>query len=215
MKTLGEIWRRIAFAPKALGRIRARVKTRDALEVDVTLARAEEKSAWQSGEIERLRAEIVHVRTEYARVREENRALLNSILGIAGIPPITVALQDARTSEAPNTNSAAPPRSHPSAPTGPEAPASITAADKTHPLGTPVASGPASPSTDTGAIDMRDRAEYFHAQEMRVNAAAARGKNLHKVTAPMRRRSWQQINRTLEFDAARKQAGRDAESLDT
>lgn len=32
---------------------------------------------------------------EVARLRTENRALLNSILGIAGIPPITVEMTDA------------------------------------------------------------------------------------------------------------------------
>jgi hypothetical protein len=47
-----------------------------------------------------------------------------------------------------------------------------------------------------------------------MNAAAARGKNLRKMTAPMRRRSWQQINRTLEIEAARRRTGRDAEALD-
>jgi hypothetical protein len=33
--------------------------------------------------------------TDVARLRAENRALLNSILGIAGVPPITLAPSDA------------------------------------------------------------------------------------------------------------------------
>jgi hypothetical protein len=37
--------------------------------------------------------------TEVARLRAENRALLNSILGIAGIPPVTVAMPSGSESE--------------------------------------------------------------------------------------------------------------------
>jgi len=36
---------------------------------------------------------------EVARLRAENRALLNSILGIAGIPPVTVAMPSGSESE--------------------------------------------------------------------------------------------------------------------
>jgi hypothetical protein len=44
-------------------------------------AHEREESAWQ-------RVEVVRERTENARLRAETRALLNSILGIAGIPPV-------------------------------------------------------------------------------------------------------------------------------
>jgi hypothetical protein len=39
----------------------------------------------------RGRAELLRERAENSRLRAENRALLNSILGIAGIPPVLVA----------------------------------------------------------------------------------------------------------------------------
>lgn len=42
------------------------------------------------GQMSRLHEEVARERTENVRLRAENRALLNSILGIAGIPPIVV-----------------------------------------------------------------------------------------------------------------------------
>lgn len=39
------------------------------------------------------------VESENARLRAENRALLNSILGIAGVPPIAVVAPDSTASE--------------------------------------------------------------------------------------------------------------------
>jgi hypothetical protein len=41
-----------------------------------------------------LRAEVTRQGAEIARLRAENRALLNSILGIAGVPPVSVSLDD-------------------------------------------------------------------------------------------------------------------------
>lgn len=122
-------------------------------------------------EIARLHAEAGRASADVARLRDENRALLNSILGIAGIPPVTVPPQN--TGVLGTTNSAEIPRSHPSSQTGPDAPAA----------------GPALPLTD-GTQPER--------------AVATRGKNLAQIAAPVRRRSWQQINRTLELEAARK-----------
>ena len=172
--------------------VRARLKTRRTREVEAALAHD--------------RDERVRLCAENARLRQENRALLNSILGVAGIPPVSVATQDASVLE--TTSPAENPRTYPSPRSGPEAPASINPADKDHPLGTPVASGPVSPSTDANA-----QAAAHPQQRPRANAATLRGKNLAQVS-PMRRRSWQQINRTLEFEAARKKAGRDAEAID-
>jgi hypothetical protein len=136
------------------------------------------------------RDECVRLRAENARLREENRALLNSILGIAGIPPVSVVTQDARVLE--TMSSAETPRNYPSPQSGPEAPAL----------------GPVSPSTDANAQVAKRSQQRPH-----TNAATVRGKNMAQV-APMRRRSWQQINRTLEFEAARKKAGRDADAID-
>jgi len=93
--------------------------------------------ALQDAEINRQAAEI-------ARLRDENRAMLNSILGIAGVPPLPVSLDDLASAQ----NQIATP---------PVARAVI------YPRSTP------------------------------------------HVAAPMRRRSWPQINRLLEFESAQKE----------
>jgi hypothetical protein len=139
---------------------------------------------WKSRYTRALESEVAQLRAEYARVREENRALLNSILGIAGIPPI-IATPPAAPSAFPHPAGvpgvpfpragveAEAPRSHPSPVSGPEAPAL----------------GPVSPLSDANAT--------------------ARPKNLAQAAAPLPRRSWQQINRTLEFEAAHKKPPQD------
>jgi hypothetical protein len=90
----------------------------------------------RSGRRLELEAEIV-------RLRAENRALMNSILGIAGVPPVTVSAESA-----------------------------------------------AALSVDA---------------ESAVGAAAAAADKRagKKDVSPMRRRSWHQVNRMLEIDAAR------------
>jgi hypothetical protein len=85
---------------------------------------------------------------EVARLRAENRALLNSILGIAGVPPLPVV--------------AAPPST-----------SSLSAA-------APIGADVASPTPPVAA------------------------KQSASATVPMRRRSWQQINRMLEFESTKK-----------
>ena len=97
-----------------------------------------------------LEAELSHVRSENALLRAENRALLNSILGIAGVPPIQVDHESLAPAE-PTTRAAAPQN---------RAPKSTR-----------------SPASHPGS--------------------------------PMRRRSWQQINRMLEFESARKAVSSD------
>jgi hypothetical protein len=64
---LAEIWRRLTT-------------TRRARTLEAELARERAANAEQGIEITRLRA--------------ENRALLNSILGIAGVPPVSASLND-------------------------------------------------------------------------------------------------------------------------
>lgn len=88
--------------------------------------------------------------TEVALLRSENRALLNSILGIAGIPPIPVSEPDL------------------------------------HPAGSGVSTRTHQPASSPR-------------RDSRLSAGVA-----PNVAAPMRRRSWQQINRALEFESARK-----------
>ena len=95
---------------------------------------------------------------EVARLRAENRALLNSMLGIAGVPPITV-LPDSVSIGA---RTGATERGH-------DAPAGVKQ--------------PTLPA--------------------KMSAANGNAKDVNAVT-PMRRRSWHQIYRKLEIDAARK-----------
>lgn len=120
------------------------------------------REAWRhltsSRHVRALEEEIRHARAESTRLRQENRALLNSILGIAGIPPIF-------------TSSAEEPRSYLSPTPGPETPVT----------------GPVSPFSSASNAAM----------------AAVRPNKLLQVSAPLRRRSWHQINRTLEFAALR------------
>ncbi len=88
-----------------------------------------------------LEVELARLRSENKLLRAENRGLLNSILGIAGVPPVPASAEDLAVVE--NRSIAAP--------------------------------------RNAGA-----RAERAH------------------VAVPMRKRSWQQINRMLEFESARK-----------
>jgi hypothetical protein len=99
---------------------------------------------------------------EVARLRLENRALLNSILGIAGIPPITV--------------------------------------DEISEAGEDKQSQKKTPSTGSGL----DHAGVARLKGMRrVDGRHGLGS---PVGAPLRRRSWHQVNRALEIDAVRKKA---------
>ncbi len=102
---------------------------------------------------------LARERAEADRLRAEIRALLNSILGIAGVPPILAS-------------SAPLPRSQPTMASGQEAPASR-----------PV------PPVDAEAKPARKTAPGTLA-----------------VAGPLRRRSWQQITRMLEFESAKKQS---------
>ncbi len=112
---------------------------------------------------------------EVARLRAENRALLNSILGIAGVPPIVVSADD---------------------------PAAAIAVDFNL---NKAASGAGSPT----------EAERGAGKPVVVQSVAAAGTTLQRnragndrgtksVAPPLRRRSWHQVYRMLEIDAARK-----------
>ena len=72
---LAEIWRRLTT-------------TRRARILETELARERAANAEQGIEITRLRA--------------ENRALLNSILGIAGVPPVSASLDDLTATQSQN-----------------------------------------------------------------------------------------------------------------
>jgi hypothetical protein len=101
-------------------------------------------------------ARVRGLEAEILRLRAENRALMNSILGIAGVPPVIVA--DAR---------------------------------EIGELRLKVG--------EVGAAADPDAAG-------RAVTGGARGEaRMRKGAVPMRRRSWHQVNRMLELDAARRQ----------
>jgi hypothetical protein len=103
---------------------------------------------------------------EVARLRAENRALLNSILGIAGLPPLPATAADLAASPA-----TAPTKSHNS---------------------DPQASAPRAATVGT-QVPSQNRARA-------VNPVVG-----PQIAVPMRKRSWQQITRMLEFESARKE----------
>ena len=97
---------------------------------------------------------------EVGRLRAENRALLNSILGIAGVPPIVVASEGAEN---------VPTRAQ-------------------------IADGTDTPSAVFGgSVSSRRILRSGNAAGVAVN-----------MPTPVRHRSWQQVNRMLEFDSVRK-----------
>lgn len=100
--------------------------------------------------------------TEVGRLRAENRALLNSILGIAGIPPIVVASEGAE-----------------SVPPQPQIAVGIDT----------------SGALVEGGVSSR--------RKPRSGNAPAQGIAVN-MPPPVRHRSWQQVNRMLEFDSVRK-----------
>lgn len=134
-------------------------------------------------EVRALESEVARQGAEIDRLRVENRALLNSILGIAGIPPLPIATftppsPAVRHSESPTHSrggdeSLARPASssHQPADEGDSASRQSTARN-----GAPISPSPDSPS---------------------------------RVATPLRRRSWHQINRILEIESARKPATSD------
>jgi hypothetical protein len=150
------------------------------------------------------------LKEEIARLRAENRALLNSILGIAGIPPIVVTPAEAateaamlnsflRTSAAPRSASSSPANLH----ADEETQRNRTEAEATTPTpprpDKPESSAPHATRFKTASTAPR-RPGPPHANTARFNGQPQRN------ISPMRRRSWQQINRMLEFESAKKKS---------
>jgi hypothetical protein len=113
---------------------------------------------------------------EVARLRAENRAMLNSILGIAGVPPIPVDVASAEM----NTDGQTATRADDPSRRDPSSLRSLGMTTKGTSNGDALRASPGM-TTKSGT------------RERRVQAAS-----------PMRKRSWQQINRALEFESARK-----------
>jgi hypothetical protein len=157
-----------------------------ALEAEITHQRAEN---------DRLRAETNAQDAEIVRLRAENRALLNSILGIAGIPPILPeGLPGRRLVE-------------PGIPDTP-LPSSVSLPAKCH--------------SESAAADDESRSRPSHssitaaeknspgAQRPRNDIPPSSQPTRRQLAPPLRRRSWHQIMRTLEFESGKKKAAKQA-----
>jgi hypothetical protein len=111
------------------------------------------------------RATFAQQRAEIDRLRTENRALLNSILGIAGVPPLPATEADLASDFC----------------TAGLRPAQLTSSF--------------APANQTNSKTPAGGQRY---KNPIANAAP-------HVAAPMRRRSWPQIHRLLEFESAQKE----------
>jgi hypothetical protein len=159
-----------------------------------------------------LREEVARQCAELARLRAENRALLNSILGIAGVPPLPV-----------DRGAFVEPQLYP------ERAAHGTADVDSAPSYTPVIPRPRSSTAEESAVGSEIQKQIPRRPQdglSRDDSVVSNGSGLPSsfdgrpprrpaplqnhsaamktMAVPMRRRSWQQINRMLEFDAARK-----------
>ena len=92
-----EIWRRLTT-------------TRHARTLETELALERAVISRLDAVIAQQGAEISQQGTEVARLRAENRALLNSILGIAGVPPVSASLEDLAATQ--SQNATPPPAAH-------------------------------------------------------------------------------------------------------
>ena len=180
----------------------------------------------QREEIVRERAEVARERAENERLRAENRALLNSILGIAGIPPIIVSATARGDIATPRRGDVA--EALPDIATMPEKPtdekplesvAGIFEGGAMNANSLPQRERPESPAPRNplfGALhvpdESREATEIPKAAPNPLNTGHGRtrfrrgvqfGGGRQSVTHT-RRRSWQQINRMLEFESARK-----------
>ena len=129
---------------------------------------------------------------ELARLRAENHALVNSILGVAGIPPMRmVAANPGKASRQPDTKR----------PAGRE-------------LQKSGANRPA------GSFESQDKRE-LHAGAARRKTGSAQAADTvarEEQSAPLRKRSWQQIERLREIEdarAARRERETDTETFPT
>jgi hypothetical protein len=164
------------------------------------LARATRVRAlrWKTPYARALERELDRALGEIARLREENRSLLNSILGIAGIPPVTVASPADSAAFKPPAGSFAAPVCAASSATGAQRALDTISAESPRSDLSPRAGSEAPASEPVSPAALANK------------PSGARVKHLAQVAAPLRRRSWHQINRTLEWEAARKKPQRDS-----
>jgi hypothetical protein len=152
---------------------------------------------WFSGAQARQKEHVRSLESEISRLRAENRALLNSILGIAGIPPIQPGLSGSPNRgpgsfDAPFT-ALSPADGHSESPThsrgGDESPVRPTSSSLP----------PEAVQSDSSSRKSETRNDSPSRAPSTIHAAAPSG-----MSPIRRRRSWHQINRILELESARK-----------
>jgi hypothetical protein len=163
-----------------------------------------------SRNVRALESELAQLRVEIARLRAENRALLNSILGIAGIPPIPVP------TFTPNPVTTFTPLSP--ADGHSESPTHSRAADESllrppHLLQmaptSDFSSRQSGTRNDSPLSPSPQRSQSPNPSQISpspesATQPSARTKPRSLAALPTRRRSWHQINRLLEIESARK-----------
>jgi hypothetical protein len=173
-------------------------------------------------ELARQRAHATEQGIEIARLRAENRALLNSILGIAGIPPLPAAEADlaaihASLYIAPSDLPVGARHAVPERASGTHAPsthyptnpalecAAYTTADSATSPSPSAGRGSAVPlrADDTDSANILAPTPNRSALPDGLKPVPPRRSAPH-AAAPMRRRSWPQIHRLLEFESAQK-----------
>jgi hypothetical protein len=188
MTILHEIWRRITA-------IYGERTTRHARALESEVAR-------QGAENDQQCALIASQQNEIVRLRAENRALLNSILGIAGIPPVLVEMPLPSSVSLPtkcHSESAAADDESSSTPPRPSSPA----AEKNSP-------GTQGPRNDIPPQSSSPQS-FPPSPHLPLSSSAPASSSPPRrhVTTPLRRRSWHQIMRTLEFESGKKKAPTD------
>jgi hypothetical protein len=138
-----------------------------------------------------LEFELSLAHGEISRLRAENRALLNSILGIAGIPPLPPAAAPGPTSFLTPTAPAGHSESSPPS----------RAADR--PLSTP-------PAAFSSPADVPSAPPPRQAETRNGSSHVSPASTPRQINAPPhRRRSWHQINRMLELQSTKKEVASD------
>jgi hypothetical protein len=154
-----------------------------------------------SRKVRALESEIAQQRAEIERLRAENRALLNSILGIAGIPPIPVPIFT--PNPVTTFTSLSPADGHSESPThsrgGDESPVRPTSSSLPTKADRGDSSSRKSETRNDSPSPSAARTAILFAAQKQSHAAPT--SNLSPVR---RRRSWHQINRMLEIESARK-----------
>jgi hypothetical protein len=150
----------------------------------------------QGIEVARQVAEIDQQGIEITRLRAENRALLNSILGIAGIPPLPATEADLATLQV-----------SPLSGTGPAG-----RRDRENDACAPSLSrdpsdlGSGLPSHQMNARGQAEACPTEDSPPTRArNHSGPHANQTPHVAAPTRRRSWPQIHRLLEFESVQKE----------